>query len=654
MLMTTKSDHHHFQNAADVTRTLQKQSYGTSKSDRPLSDLINCSSKIHRTVRPSSDIVQAADIYRHSLSPEAEAIDHWCENLQHYEQTVEAMATSKLDQKFKDDLNRVNEWFRLLCEAERTTALYSIVQHATQVQIRFLIAVLTKMANQDPLGALLSPGPNQDKDPFLPSSVKQSELELQQRMRSVYPLRNKLASRNMYRQSNAFSEPDDYTRRRQYDLLAGRTLGLTDSGILYEKAMALKQATGIRTSTVGNNSILNSSFIKSPRLPQPVKRPDSSTSLSNQSSVTSPSPITDWPYAFQKNDSSSFVGNTSARSSLADTSSTNSSTIGGHSSSNSSDALSEWSPLLAPKNQQQNHHHQQDQEIDQPSIYDNKWSPGGKKLEPSNHEQSETTTLPLRASKPVLSTIDTMHPSIFNSPQQSKLLPDQKSCEDLLSLPTPDDPKPTSNNAATFDTNMGLDTRPPSLPIKYNRRMSNSTSTPTGHRYSPLLSPLPSPKSHSRSSNRSTSPPFRAWPPSPAANSKSNYAQFLNPHDAINLPEYLSDHSDGSESSHAETVHLTEAAMNRRRRASAARAAKDKIAAETVDFDLMQDVQAWLRTLRLHKYSYAFEGLTWQQVVRMTDEDMTQAGVNTIGARRKLLKVFENVMNHCQKNGMQY
>jgi hypothetical protein len=82
--------------------------------------------------------------------------------------------------------------------------------------------------------------------------------------------------------------------------------------------------------------------------------------------------------------------------------------------------------------------------------------------------------------------------------------------------------------------------------------------------------------------------------------------------------------------------------MNRRRRASAARAAKDKIAAETVDFDLMQDVQAWLRTLRLHKYADAFEGLSWQEVVQMTDD--------TIGARRKLLKVFENVMTHCQKN----
>ncbi|KAG2187969.1 hypothetical protein INT44_000719, partial [Umbelopsis vinacea] len=621
--MTTQSDHHHFQSAADITRPFQKQSYGTSNSDRHLSDLINSSAKMHRTTgRPTSDIVQAADTFRHSLSPEAAAIDHWYENLQHYEQTVEAMASSKLDQKFKDDLNRVNEWFRLLCEAERTTALYSIVQHATQVQIRFLIAVLTKMANQDPLGALLSPGPNQEK-------VKQSELEIQQRMRSVYPLRNKLASRNMNRQSHAFSEPDEYTRRRQHDLLSGRTLGMSDSGILFEKAMELKQASGIRT--VSSSSILSSSsFIKSPRLPQPVKRPNSSSSLSNQSTASSPSPITDWPYAFQKKDS--FVGNASARSSLAETSSTHSSQLGGHSSSSSSDALSEWSPLLAPKSQQ-------DQENDRPSIYDHKWSPAGKKLDTTEHES--TTPLPLRSSKPVLSTIDTMHPSFFNS-QQPHSLPrsEPKLCEDIVSL------SDAQSSPTTFD--MGLDTKPPlTLPIKYNRRMSNST--PTGHRYSPLLSPLPSPKS-SRSSNRSTSPPFRAWPPSPAANSKSNYSQFLNPHDGVGLPEYLSDHSDGSGSSHAEAGHLTEAAMNRRRRASAARAAKDKVAAETVDFDLMQDVQAWLRTLRLHKYAYAFEGLSWQEVVRMTDDDMTQAGVNTIGARRKLLKVFENVMNHCQNN----
>lgn len=34
----------------------------------------------------------------------------------------------------------------------------------------------------------------------------------------------------------------------------------------------------------------------------------------------------------------------------------------------------------------------------------------------------------------------------------------------------------------------------------------------------------------------------------------------------------------------------------------------------------------------------------------MSDQDMIDAGVNTIGARRKLLKVFENVQRHCNEN----
>lgn len=75
--MATMSDHHHHHqrvhSTADITRPFQKQSYGSSNRDRPLSDLINLpplASKLQRTNRPTSDIVQAANIYRHSLSPE--------------------------------------------------------------------------------------------------------------------------------------------------------------------------------------------------------------------------------------------------------------------------------------------------------------------------------------------------------------------------------------------------------------------------------------------------------------------------------------------------------------------------------------------------------------------------------------------------------
>lgn len=49
--------------------------------------------------------------------------------------------------------------FRVLSEAERTAALYSLLQHSTPVQIRFFLSVLHHMAQADPMTAMLSPNP---------------------------------------------------------------------------------------------------------------------------------------------------------------------------------------------------------------------------------------------------------------------------------------------------------------------------------------------------------------------------------------------------------------------------------------------------------------------------------------------------------------
>jgi hypothetical protein len=42
-------------------------------------------------------------------------------------------------------LKRVGPGFKVLSEAERTAALYTLLQHSNQNQIRFLIAVLQQM-----------------------------------------------------------------------------------------------------------------------------------------------------------------------------------------------------------------------------------------------------------------------------------------------------------------------------------------------------------------------------------------------------------------------------------------------------------------------------------------------------------------------------
>ncbi|CUA69712.1 Protein VTS1 [Neurospora crassa OR74A] [Rhizoctonia solani] len=105
-------------------------------------------------MRPTSELITGSNMYQ---NPEAEAIDQWFENLQNYEATLEEMAAASLDVNFKEELSAIEQWFRVLSEAERTAALYSLLQHSTQVQIRFFITVLQQMARADPMTALLSP-----------------------------------------------------------------------------------------------------------------------------------------------------------------------------------------------------------------------------------------------------------------------------------------------------------------------------------------------------------------------------------------------------------------------------------------------------------------------------------------------------------------
>jgi SAM domain (Sterile alpha motif) len=84
-----------------------------------------------------------------------EQLDEWERELQNYEATLEEMANASLD--MKEELGAVEQWFRVLTEAERTAALYSLLQQATQVQIRFFLTVLQQMASKTPINHLLSP-----------------------------------------------------------------------------------------------------------------------------------------------------------------------------------------------------------------------------------------------------------------------------------------------------------------------------------------------------------------------------------------------------------------------------------------------------------------------------------------------------------------
>lgn len=120
-------------------------------------------------IRPSSDFygqVQGGQGQGAAeLDPQDKLTQQWIADIDQYENTLEEMAAATLDQDFKDELSAIEQWFQVLSEAERTAALYALLQQTTQVQIRFFIQVLQQMGKNHPMSGVLSPA-NFDKGEF--------------------------------------------------------------------------------------------------------------------------------------------------------------------------------------------------------------------------------------------------------------------------------------------------------------------------------------------------------------------------------------------------------------------------------------------------------------------------------------------------------
>jgi membrane peptidoglycan carboxypeptidase len=57
-----------------------------------------------------------------------------------------------MEDAFKEELKAIQQWFNVLSEQERTTALYSLVKSLNLDQIRFFMTVLQQMASKEMIG----------------------------------------------------------------------------------------------------------------------------------------------------------------------------------------------------------------------------------------------------------------------------------------------------------------------------------------------------------------------------------------------------------------------------------------------------------------------------------------------------------------------
>ncbi|KAK0473135.1 hypothetical protein EDD18DRAFT_390692 [Armillaria luteobubalina] len=71
---------------------------------------------------------------------------------------------------------------------------------------------------------------------------------------------------------------------------------------------------------------------------------------------------------------------------------------------------------------------------------------------------------------------------------------------------------------------------------------------------------------------------------------------------------------------------------------------------EDIDPQLLEDVPAWLKSLRLHKYTMCFEGMNWRDMIKLDEDTLEKKGVTALGARRRLVKTFDAVK---KKMGME-
>ncbi|KAG9066203.1 hypothetical protein KI688_001424 [Linnemannia hyalina] len=763
--------------------------------------------QFHRSARPASEILPQNHHHpflgNNFQSPEAEAIDKWFEDLSHYEQTLEDMAVVSLDTVFKEELSTIESWFRNRLEAERTAALYSLLQHSSQVQIRFFITVLQQMAKKDPVGALLSPTHTEKgKYPVqnqLHGAMAKAEMEVSQRLLNVLPIQppapldRPTAHRRLYdRHSVTIGESEEYNRmfrqngkRNSIDFL-GRTANSSS-------AAANNASNNPASSSTGNPNGHANGVIGSAALSESISarvnqfRP----AQGSLNRISAPNAFGGRPKSVHEGDTSSMFtsnwnfaslganplppstsGASSGSTSSAATASSSAGSpgnIGDRTSfgrpksvggaewmlsrpQSAADGLDKsWTPLIMSPTMGGFHNgtngtgHSLNAggfsnsglaverpksvtEADLAKLNISQWvhnsninnganSNAGSRasaleeLKANNRRRTLLRPSAIISNVPVtvmegdekllsasantssINIVSTMFNEAPGAGSGSSSMTDLKAAGTTTSSATQGGSSMFSYsgsqpNLNTFSqqqqqavhqlNNLSLDSAHSARNTQHQQAQQHhhhqQQQQPRSRATSPFSSPLPSPvKSgfRSRPVSGSTSPRLAGQHSSwmaggsncNSSNSQNNLVsdgnamiptdynqkrhlsppsvQRVHPSSSLSLDDdYLSDTSD-----------ISSIGMNGHHGRGGS-ASKEKKQPEGVDFELLQDTPAWLRSLRLHKYNNIFEGMQWRDIVNLSDGDLINKGVAALGARRKMLKVFEQVRKEMLLQGM--
>ncbi|KAK7937906.1 uncharacterized protein PG986_014774 [Apiospora aurea] len=532
----------------------------TASSLRPPSARTSAAAQhnLRARIRPSSDFYgqsQGQGQGGADADPQDKMTQQWIADIDQYETTLEEMAAATLDQDFKDELSAIEQWFRVLSEAERTAALYALLQQTTQVQIRFFIQVLQQMGKNHPMSGVLSPA-NFDKDPM------------------SNRLSDAMGKLNVNSTRNSMSQAQNSTKR--HSGLDPSTINAmfpdAAAAIATEKAKFTQQtgnqppsnrnstAVDVRNSLAAP-TIAEESNGQNPSSPWEGGRPNSSSGQAPMGQFQQPPPSA----GLRSPRPPQLGGNQNIQSTTLTTGDKQGSDL----------------PLLSPYTAGGNWASM----VNTPMVAN--FQPGGG---PNQADMvANATAMKLAA----LSTVN-----------------NRFALDDAGGIP---------NNVVMINEHGQVISRDQMIAMQ-NQQMGSfgARSRPS----SPGIAmqggfpggamPFASPQNNGF---------LGVYDGNPLLSGGLGMGQM-----GLSPEGYLSDHSD----------------MNRGR-SPRGRRGTSKPPEDPTDPTLLQDIPAWLRSLRLHKYTDNLKDLKWTDLVELDDEALEKRGVNALGARRKMLKVFEQV-----------
>jgi len=576
-------------NAGSSLRPPSSRAVGAGHSLRASADVaaLTGSSAASR-IRPSSDFYgqsqQGQGTGGSENDPQDKLAQQWIADIDQYETTLEDMAAATLDQDFKDELSAIEQWFRVLSEAERTAALYALLQQTTQVQIRFFIQVLQQMGKNHPMSGVLSPA-NFDKDP------------MSNRLSDAMSKLNVESSRTSYARNSTVGS----TKRNS--VLDPSTV----NAMFPDAAAAIATEKAKFTQQTGNPppSNRNSLAVDPARSSMPPPGFSGESNTGNQSSQTPMGQFVQPPPS---------AGLRSPRPPLSNNAPIQNTTL------SAPDKNQSELPMLSPYNPNGGNWASM---VNTPMTA-NFNNPGGNNNNNGGNQAdmiANATAMKLAA----LSTVNNRFALDDVRKYRRTRSNDGSGKGQVPASPGPQNMNFPGTNVVMINEHGQVLSQEQIMALQAQQNMNfqgqqRSRPNSPGVAMQPGMGPM-----HSFASPQNNGF-LSAYDGSSGLMNNGIPTVNLGQLGVTGHEGYLSDHSD-----------MVRGRSPRGRRGSS------KPPEDPTDPTLLQDIPSWLRSLRLHKYTDNLKDMKWVDLVELDDKALEQRGVNALGARRKMLKVFEQV-----------